>query len=113
MSIANLGAVQTGAQALSGVQAQFNMPRPTAVGLGEGGGIAFQDLLGAYMGILGDAGRAEQHYQHLQVEFALGNHDDMLSVIMAQEMAITSVNFAVQITSRIIEAYREIMRMQI
>ena len=107
MSISNFGAVQPLHVQFPGLQ---SMP---TVGLGEEGGIAFQELLGAYMNIVGDAGRMEQHAQYLQVEFALGNHDDMLSVILAQEMAFTSMNFAVQITSRIIEAYREIMRMQI
>ena len=106
MSISNFGAVQP---------LHVNFPQlqsPPTVGLGEGG-IAFQELLGAYMNIVGDAGRIEQHAQELMVDFVLGNHDDMLSVILAQEMAATSMSFAVQITSRIVEAYREIMRMQI
>ena len=75
--------------------------------------LAFETLLDAYMGMVGAAGRTEMHAQQLSVDFALGNHDDMLSVILAQEMAYVSMHFAVQVTSRIIEAYREIMRMQI
>ncbi|MCL2752603.1 MAG: flagellar hook-basal body complex protein FliE [Defluviitaleaceae bacterium] len=75
--------------------------------------LAFESILGAYMDMVGAAGRAEANAERLAVEFALGNHDDMLSVIIAQEMAYTSINFATQVTSRIIEAYREIMRMQI
>jgi|GEM_PF-105234 len=88
---------------------QNTIKNPTSVN----DGLAFQNILDAYMGIVNSAGRAEQNAQHLAVEFALGNHDDMLSVILAQEMADISVNFAVQVTSRIIESYREIMRMQI
>ena len=75
--------------------------------------LAFETILDAYMSMVGSAGRAEAHAQHLAIEHALGNHDDMLSVILAQEMAYTSINFAIQVTSRIIESYREIMRMQI
>jgi len=37
----------------------------------------------------------------------------MLAVILAQEKAYTSLNFTVQVTSRIIDAYREIMRIQV
>jgi len=73
----------------------------------------FESIFQAYLNMLNSAERAEAQMQHLQVEFALGNHDDMLAVILAQEMAFTSMQFAIQVTSRFIEAYREIMRMQI
>lgn len=74
---------------------------------------SFESLFQAYLDMVNSAGRIEATAQHLQVEYALGNHDDMLAVILAQEMAYTSLYFAVQVTNRIIEAYREIMRMQI
>ena len=48
-----------------------------------------------------------------QMRFATGQSNDMLTVILAQERAGSALNFTVQITNRIIEAYREIMRMQI
>ena len=112
--IPSISAIQPGPQAIGLTQDIVRAQRPEAGSLaGETGGLAFQSLLNAYMGIVGDAGRNVDHAQHLQIEFALGNHDDMLSVILAQEMAYTSMHFAVQVTSRMIEAYREIMRMQI
>jgi len=73
----------------------------------------FESIFQAYMNMLNSAERAEAQMQHLQIGLALGNHDDMLAVILAQEMAFTSMQFAIQVTSRFIEAYREIMRMQI
>ncbi|MCL2169442.1 MAG: flagellar hook-basal body complex protein FliE [Defluviitaleaceae bacterium] len=112
MIIPTFNPVQTGNNNIAAVQSQIQAGVPQ-IGTLDTGGIAFSELLGAYMNIVGDAGRMEQHAQHLAVEFVLGNHDDMLSVIMAQEAAWTSMSFAVQVTSRIIEAYREIMRMQI
>ena len=48
-----------------------------------------------------------------QVRFATGQSNDMLTVILAQERAGSALNFTVQITNRVIEAYREIMRMQV
>ena len=73
----------------------------------------FETFFEAYMGLVNEAGRMEMQSQQLQVGFALGQHDDMMSVILAQEAAYTSLYFTVQVTNRIIEAYREIMRMQI
>jgi len=80
---------------------------------GDENALAFGSLLDAYMGIVNEAGRAGAHSQNMSVDFALGNTDDMLGVILAQEMAYTSMYFAVQVTSKMIEAYREIMRMQL
>lgn len=74
---------------------------------------SFGTLFEAYMNIVNEAGRMEMQSQQLQVGFALGQHDDMMSVVLAQEAAYTSLYFTVQVTNRIIEAYREIMRMQI
>ncbi|MDR2167895.1 MAG: flagellar hook-basal body complex protein FliE [Clostridiales bacterium] len=107
-----IGGIQPGPQALGAVQDIIRAQTPQ-VGFEESPALAFESLLNAYMGIVGDAGRNVDIAQNLQVQFALGNHEDMLSVILAQEMAYTSMHFAVQVTSRIIEAYREIMRMQI
>ena len=73
----------------------------------------FESLFQAYLGLVNSAGNLENQAQTLQVEYALGQHDDMLAVILAQEMAYTAMYFTVQVTNRVIEAYREIMRMQI
>ena len=48
-----------------------------------------------------------------QVNFATGRTNDMLTVVLAQERAGSALSFTVQVTNRIVEAYREIMRMQV
>jgi len=56
-------------------------------------------------------------YQHAsdiaQVNFATGKDTNQLTLILAQGRADSSLNFMTQVTNRIVEAYREIMRMQI
>jgi len=74
---------------------------------------SFESLFSAYMDMVNSAGRLEAQAQNLQIEYALGNHDDMLAVILAQEAAYTSLHFTVQVTTRIVQAYQEIIRMQI
>ena len=73
---------------------------------------SFQTFLDAYLNLTNTAGRMELQAQHVAIEYALGYTDDMLAVILAQEAAHTALNFTVQVTSRIIQAYQEIMRMQ-
>lgn len=51
--------------------------------------------------------------EQVQLDFATGRTDDMLSVMMAQIKADTSLNFTIQVTNKVVESYREIMRMQI
>ena len=86
-------------------------------GLNVGGaqeeGEGFASLLDAYLGMVNDVSRLENRSQQLSIDYALGRHDDMVAVILAQEAAYASLHFAAQVTNRIIEAYREIMRMQI
>jgi flagellar hook-basal body complex protein FliE len=71
----------------------------------------------AFFGAAMDMARASNEHQlyaeRLQLDFATGRTDDILAVQLAQDRAATSLNFTVQVTNRIIESYREIMRMQI
>ena len=71
----------------------------------------------AFFGAAVDMVRATNQHQleaeQLQLDFATGRIDDILAVQLAQDRAFTSLNFTVQVTNRIIESYREIMRMQI
>ena len=111
--LGNVTAMQPNAQRI--VDAA-NFLRPPA-GLTQPNGIqetqSFDTIFSAYMDMVNSAGRMEAQAQNLQIEYALGNHDDMLAVILAQEMAYTSLHFTVQVTNRIIQAYQEIMRMQL
>jgi flagellar hook-basal body complex protein FliE len=48
-----------------------------------------------------------------QIDFAAGRTDDMLGVMLAQEKAFSTLNFTIQVTNKVVEAYREIMRIQL
>jgi flagellar hook-basal body complex protein FliE len=71
----------------------------------------------AFFGAAMDMMRASNEHQltaeRLQLDFAAGRIDDILAVQLAESTARTSLNFTIQVTNRIIESYREIMRMQI
>jgi len=73
----------------------------------------FSGLFAAAVGILEDTNSMIGQAEQLQLDFATGRIDDILSVQMAQGRAQDALNFTMQITNRIIESYREIMRMQI
>ncbi|MCL2355843.1 MAG: flagellar hook-basal body complex protein FliE [Defluviitaleaceae bacterium] len=73
----------------------------------------FSSFFNAALNVVNDTNSMVSEFEHLQFEFATGRLDDILAVQMAQDRANNAINFTSQITSRIIESYREIMRMQI
>ena len=73
----------------------------------------FSAFFGAAMDMMQASNEHQLHAERLQLDFATGRIDDILTVQLAQDRAATSLNFTVQVTNRIIESYREIMRMQI
>ena len=109
MNVANVNMQQT-AQALELLQSANQIRNTNNT---QETSSVFSTLLDAYMGMAATASALENQAQNVSIDFAIGRHDDMLAVILAQEQAYSSMFFTVQVTSRIIEAYREIMRMQI
>jgi len=73
----------------------------------------FSSFFNAAMGVMNDTNRMQLEAQQLQFDFATGRMDDILAVQMGMDRASNALQFTTQITNRIIESYREIMRMQI
>lgn len=73
----------------------------------------FGQFYEAALNIYSDTNQYQVAADKAQLDFVSGKNDDMLTVMMAQEKAYASLNFTVQVTNKVIEAYREIMRIQI
>ncbi len=48
-----------------------------------------------------------------QIDFITGKSDDMIGLVMAESRASSAIQFTSQITSKILNAYQEIMRIPI
>jgi flagellar hook-basal body complex protein FliE len=55
----------------------------------------------------------QKRAEDLAVKFADGETEDMLAVILAQEKAYASLNFAVALTNKLTASYREILGIQL
>jgi len=73
----------------------------------------FSAFFGAALNMVTDTNRFQNEANQLQLDFATGRIDDILAVQMAMGRANDSLTFTAQVTNSVIEAYREIMRMQI
>jgi flagellar hook-basal body complex protein FliE len=74
---------------------------------------AFDAVFDAALDIVNETNKYQKNADAMQQDFATGRTDNILSVLLAQQRAYSSLNFTVQVTNKIIESYREIMRMQI
>ena len=88
-------------------------PLQRQIGIPEEGRTAFQQFLDAAMDVVEQTNHRLIESDVAQVRFATGEDNDMLTVILAQDRANSALNFTVNVSNRIIEAYREIMRMQV
>ncbi len=88
----------------------FSQPETTTVQAQSAGGSSFQDILQ----------QAMQNYEQLQAvseqdgeALALGQADDLAQVQINTFKAQSALQTAVQLTSRTVSAYKEIMQMSV
>ncbi len=76
-------------------------------------GDAFTTIFDASVNMINETSAYQKEAKQLQLDFASGKTDDILAVTLAQEKAMTALNFTVQVTNKIMESYKEIMQMQV
>ena len=76
-------------------------------------GAAFGKIFDATIRMFENASVLEHEAEAEQISFITGESDDMLAVMLAEQRAQTAVTFTSQVTSKIMDAYRQIMNMQI
>ncbi len=81
---------------------------PTATDAAPGAG--FGDTVAS---MLGEVSGAEIHADHLAADVATGGETSVHELMVATTKASLSVDLLVQVRNRALEAYQEIMRMQI
>lgn len=93
------------------------MGTPTATELPVQGdsdrGAAFGMIFDATIKMFENASRTELEAEAQQLDYITGRSDDMLAVMLSEQRAQTAVTFTTQVTSKVMDAYRQIMNMQI
>ena len=74
---------------------------------------AFSTFFNAALNMVNDTNQFAQDAEQMQIDFATGRLDDILALQLSLDRMSNAINFTTQVTNRIIESYREIMRMQI
>ncbi|MGI6049422.1 MAG: flagellar hook-basal body complex protein FliE [Acetivibrionales bacterium] len=77
---------------------------------GASDNINFKDLL---LDALNNVNTLERESDKMTEDFIAGRTDDIHSVLIAAEKASVSLQFITEVRNKVMEAYQEIMRMQI
>ena len=74
---------------------------------------AFSAIFDQMMGLVGETDSLAAKAEQAEINFALGNADSTHEVTVAQQKALTSLQFTVAVKNAIMDAYQEIMNIQI
>ncbi len=73
----------------------------------------FDGLYSASINMFDEVNDMQKIANQEQIDYLTGKTDNMLGVIMAQERALSSLNFTVQVTNKMVDVYKQIMQIQI
>lgn len=73
----------------------------------------FDEVFQSMLGMVGEANDAQNAKDSAQIQFALGESVNTHDLQIAQEKANLTLQYTVAVRDKVLEAYREIMNMQI
>lgn len=72
----------------------------------------FSELFNQAMNVLNDTNNTIKEADQLSLDFALGKVDSIHEVMIAQEKASVALQYTIQLRDKFLDAYNEIMRIQ-
>ncbi len=73
----------------------------------------FQSMLDSVMNLMDDTNALQKEANRQQVAFALGETDNTHDLMIAEQKANIALQYTVAVRDRILEAYQQIMQMQL
>ena len=104
---------------LSGVSLDFykdaleSVTRGPSIDSGSDKNNSFSTILNSAMKLVNDTDTLSRNSEQAVVDFTLGNADNTHALTTAQQKAYLSLQYTVAIKNAVLDAYKEIMQMQI
>lgn len=104
---------------LSGVSLDFykdaleSVTRGSSIDSGSDKNSSFSTILNSAMKLINDTDNLSRDAEQKVVDFTLGNADNTHALTTAQQKAYLSLQYTVAIKNAFLDAYKEIMQMQI
>ena len=74
---------------------------------------SFQSVLNSAMNVLSETSNLQNDAEAAQIEFALGKADNPHDMQIAAKKALTALQYTTAVRDKMLDAYKEIMNMQI
>ena len=74
---------------------------------------SFDSILESAMKMISETNELQQKANYEEIRFALGESENMHDLITAQSKALTAIQYITAVKNKALEAYKEIMNMQI
>lgn len=108
--MSNMVVNSTGLDKISNIyETPLKNTKDSNVGSSEG----FNSIFDASLNMINETNAYQQEAKQLQLDFASGKTDDILEVTLAQQKAMSALSFTVQVTNKLVDAYKEIMQIQL
>ncbi len=89
----------------------ISIPSPRNDGVGSSS--VFDEVYKSAMGMFSETNQLQKNAEKMSTDFALGKITNVHDVMIAQEKASIALQYTVKMKNAVLDAYNEIMRMQI
>ena len=73
----------------------------------------FSDVLSAMMNSVNETNDLQNAAQEAEIQFALGESENTHDLLIAQAKAFVALQYTVAVRDKVVDAYKEIMQMQV
>lgn len=94
-----------GISKISGIENDIKTSKPD--------GDAFKNMYNSALDMINETNQLQKDADQMGIDFALGKNDNVSDLMIAQEKASIALQYTVQIRDKVLEAYNQIMRMQV
>ena len=98
---------------ISSIYSAYNDTLSSLTGISDGESQDFSSILDSMMNALNETNTLQNQAEASEIQFALGESDNMHDLLVAQTKANTALQYTVAVRDKMIEAYQQIMQMQI
>ena len=98
---------------LSGISSQYLNNYSTASVVSDKEQESFSSIFDSMIQSLEETNQLHNQAESAEIQFALGESDNTHDLLIAQTKATVALQYTVAVRDKLVEAYREIMQMQI
>ena len=98
---------------VSEIYSAYNDTLSSLAGVSDDGAGEFSTILNSMLNAVNETNTLQNQAEAAEIQFALGESDNTHDLLIAQTKANTALQYTVAVRDKMLEAYQQIMQMQI